>query len=194
MLKKTILSGLAGLLVSSLPLMADYSAVGDFPTTPTVINAQNGVWSYGIATTLNPVDFVLDTNATSDYFNNGAAVAGYYTPTGNTSLPTVLKNDTGGTYSYSSITAWPTNVLLLHPGPGGDYSIVRFTAPATATYSITGMFTSLDSGATDDSASITASGVSTSLYSATTTSASTPNAFHLARILRRESLSISRWG
>jgi len=60
---------------SPAPAPPVYSAVGDFPTVVTgVTSATNLPWSYGYASTLNPVNFTPDTNATSDYFGDGNAV------------------------------------------------------------------------------------------------------------------------
>jgi hypothetical protein len=125
------------------------------------------------------VNFVLDQTATADYFGDGHA-AGFYTPTGGDALPTVLKNTTGTTLNPEAVTIgpWPADLLLLHPGPTGDYSVVRFTAPVSATYAVTGEFVAMGnySGVTDDSVSLTGPGPSsTSLYS--TTSTSSPHIF-----------------
>ena len=72
MFKRIAFSGVVGLLISATAAFAnDYDAVADFPTTPTLSNVHNGVWSYGTATTLSPVDFSLDTTATANYFGDG---------------------------------------------------------------------------------------------------------------------------
>ncbi len=185
MLKRISVCGVITLMGLATTALANvsYYAVSDFPTSPTLSNVQNGVWSYGYATTLTPgVNFALDTVATDDYFNDGKAVVGFYAPAAeNQSLPTVLDNNTGGTINEGSISNWPDTLLLMHPGcagilsgvnceSGGEYSVVRFTAPAAATYVVTGMFVPLDSGATYDSASVTASGpTSTTIFSTPST-------------------------
>jgi len=43
----------------------------------------------------------------------------------------------------SSTALFPTNALVMHPGPSLD-SIVEWTAPANGTYSISGFFELLD--------------------------------------------------
>jgi hypothetical protein len=188
-----------------IPAYADvYNAVNNFPTsiitTSSTTQSVNGVWSYGYATLLNPVNFSPDTSATADYFGDGSA-AGFYTtiaPYPYNLLPTVLENISGGTLNNEggTIGPWPTNLLLLHPGcsgnitsdgicqSGGYYSVVRFTAPASATYVVTGEFLAIGnySGVTADSASITTSGpISTTVFS--TTSTSTPQTFNLDETL-----------
>jgi len=145
------------------------------------------------------VNFTQDTTATTDYFGDGKA-AGFYTPTSGTSygpynLPTVLQNISGGNLNEGSITNWPTTLLLLHPGPSGDYSVVRFIAPTSATYVISGIFTAIDSGNTADTASVTTSGPSsTLLYSTNSTSA--PHTFTFNQALTAgESLDFAvGWG
>ena len=177
MFKRIVFPCLIGLLISTSSAYADiWSAVDDFPTVTSSTSPYNGAWAYGYASTLNPVNFTPDATATPDYFGDGKA-AGFYTATtgpysGNVSynLPTVLKNISGGNLNESSINSWPTDVLLMHPGPNADYSVVQFTAPSTATYQVTGYFTALDIqtyGVTNDSVSLTSGGSSTLLYSAT---------------------------
>lgn len=131
-----------------------YSAVSDFPTVGNATSPLNGVWSYGYATTLSPLNFTPDSTSTGDYFNDGNA-AGFYTPTTvNYDLPAILKNVSGGTLDgiVGTIGPWPTSLLLLHPGESGAYAVVRFTAPTSATYNVSGLFTAMGnySGATVD--------------------------------------------
>ena len=145
MFKRIIFPSLIGLLISTSSAYADiWSAVNDFPTVTSSTSPYNGAWAYGYASTLSPVNFTPDTTATPDYFGDGKA-AGFYTTTSgfasnNTPylLPTVLQNISGGNLNEGTISNWPTNLLLLHPGPNADYSVVQFTAPTTSTYQITG--------------------------------------------------------
>ncbi|QYE33619.1 PEPxxWA-CTERM sorting domain-containing protein (plasmid) [Polymorphobacter sp. PAMC 29334] len=57
-------------------------------------------------------------------------------------VPLVGKNLTGSTLDFSTVVL-PTNVLLVHPGQSTD-SIVRFTAPTTGKYNVSGFFELLD--------------------------------------------------
>jgi hypothetical protein len=43
----------------------------------------------------------------------------------------------------------PADKLDLHPGPSGEYTVVRYTAPAAGTYSVVGQFVGLDSATTN---------------------------------------------
>jgi hypothetical protein len=38
----------------------------------------------------------------------------------------------------------PPHALFMHPGPGGEYAVVRFTAPARGNYKVSGQFYALD--------------------------------------------------
>src|SRR5207244_3220734 len=67
------------------------------------------------------------------------------------SVPVVAKNTTGATIQYgggANTVTHPADVLNLHPGgaPGEDAFdvIVRFTAPTTSVYTLTGFFETLD--------------------------------------------------
>jgi hypothetical protein len=169
-----------------------YNATNDFPggiTTST--SPTNGPWSYGYASTLNPVDFTLYNNATSDYFGDGNT-AGFFTQTsgggyGFYNLPTVLKNTTGSTLGCcveaGTIGPWPANLLLMHPGPTGLASVVRFTAPSSALYVVSGEFVAMGnySGQTTDSVSFTSGLTSTQL--ASTASSSNPYFFSFSQFM-----------
>ena len=45
---------------------------------------------------------------------------------------------------------WPGKQLALHPGPNGEYSAVRWTAPVAGPYTITAVFTGIGSSSTTD--------------------------------------------
>ncbi|MCY2987768.1 MAG: putative Ig domain-containing protein [Planctomycetota bacterium] len=66
--------------------------------------------------------------------------------------PSIAHNGTSQVFvdSSNSIIFQPGE-LSLHPGPGGQYSVDRFTAPVSGTYSVTAKFSSLDTdhGGTD---------------------------------------------
>jgi hypothetical protein len=188
----SLFAGLA-LAVASTPSASAnvYDAVNDFPVISplgTLPVSANGVWAYGFATTpVPPANFTPDPLSTTDYFGDGGSAAGFYVPTtgtpGTYPLPTVLKNVTGATIPVEggTIGPWPADLLLMHPGPSGDYSVVQFTAPASATYVVNGEFLAMGnySGVTDDSVYGPGSAL---LY--TTTSLSTPHTFSLTETLK----------
>ena len=113
-----------------------YNASADF--TPGLSN-PNGVWFYGytanLAGTLTPF---------ADYtFNSSAQVYSWST---NLSLgaPAIFFN-----FGTSALNGLPPNQLALHPGPSGEYAVLRFTAPADGNYGIAAQFFSGDAGGTD---------------------------------------------
>jgi hypothetical protein len=157
------------LLIGAMALLAGagiapaetWDAVSNFPTSP-ALPAVNSPWSYGYSNTLTPFVFTPDTASTTDYFGNGSGIVGYYSPLNGAFLPTVLANTTASPFTIASITNWDPSLLLLHPGESGtqgEYSIVRFTAPDTATYNVEAVFQGLDSvGPTNTSNTILVNG------------------------------------
>ena len=131
----------AALLMSPPPIVS-YNAVTDFSST----SNPSGRWSYGYKTfsgsTFNPY------SSNANLFGAGldSWSQGYC-------CPMITRNATGTTYTYPtapSVTQ-PTDLLNLHPGPSGERSVVRWTAPAAGTYTIAGRFQGLDSfGTTTD--------------------------------------------
>ncbi|MGA3190101.1 MAG: hypothetical protein ABSF22_23585 [Bryobacteraceae bacterium] len=125
--------------------------MNDFPTTITNSTlAINGVWSYGWLAAGTQTPFGLDL-AAPNYFGDGNASG--FSEFGGTSLPTILKNTTGSTIPVEggTIGPWPANLLLLHPGPNGDVSVVQFTAPTAGSYSVSGEFLAMGNTITNPS-------------------------------------------
>jgi hypothetical protein len=149
---------LAGLWASlgSAQAIAGYNAAADFSPT----SNPNGVWSYGYSTTLGGA-FNLYT--TSGIFPNPNG-----TPTGldswykNISLddPAVIHNGTNAPILVDGSALYNPGQLGLHPGPDGEDSIVRFTASATTTYSLTSSFSGLDEVGTTTDVHVLVNGVS----------------------------------
>jgi hypothetical protein len=127
---------LAGVVIGiSSGRAAAYSAYSDF-------SPSSVVWSYGYGTTGSSF------TAYSDYFTNdsvdGCSVPGDSVTCGEISpagLPEVAKI-TGSTVDKGT-DVLVTNALYMHPGASDD-SIVQFTAPVAATYSVSGFFETLD--------------------------------------------------
>ena len=129
-------------------------------TVTTTIQAQNAT-NVGGVTYNNATDFSLTGNP------NGAWSYGYLSPgalpDSSTFAPFANSVNNGGLQvwndSVSSLAAFdnPTNSVLhygsgvlqpgeagFHPGPNGQYSVYRFTAPATGSYSLSALFTGID--------------------------------------------------
>jgi hypothetical protein len=104
-----------------------------------VIN-PNGPWSYGWSTTLSAPFTVYTAFSENGYANipGSAGVLWWYI---NTS-PSLCFNPMAAMYTFSGITLGP-GALGMHPGPAGQYSIARWTAPATGRYVVTATFSGI---------------------------------------------------
>jgi hypothetical protein len=116
----------------------------DFAASFSGTSNPNGVWSYG--------QFVESTSTFTLFTAQNAAspTCGlpYWSGTG---YPYVVANNSGTTVSCGTVTI-PNDTLWMHPmNMAGTDSDVRFTAPASGTYEITGSFVSLDTTTTLDS-------------------------------------------
>jgi hypothetical protein len=110
-----------------------YDAVSDFSGTN-----PSGAWSYLYSATVGSPRAPLTTPTTF----NGQVVG----LDDNSSIPTsvlVARNVGPGTTSYVTIVQ-PTNLLEMDPESLASYT--QFTAPATANYSISGLFQGIDTG------------------------------------------------
>ena len=125
---KTI--SLAGALCAAGAASADFNAAQDF----SIASNPNGVWRYGWTQTVGGSfnDSTLSgTDAEGEFWRNGKTNIGY-----NNSSLTV----TGSTYSILP------GQLHLHPGQGGEVSVLRFITPAAGQYSLSASFIGLDFG------------------------------------------------
>jgi hypothetical protein len=104
----------------------------------------NGVWTYGWSHSLGTT-FNL-----SSELGGHSGITGHTADIAGTGAPVVSHNDTGGTVRIGTVV-WPPDGIILHPGPGGEVSILRFTAPSDGTFAVSSSFTSQDvAGATTD--------------------------------------------
>jgi hypothetical protein len=147
---------------------SSFNAVNNF----SLASNPNGVWSYlvsgallGNPTSNNPSLVGLD------YWWNGQAIP-------NSSI--VAWNSTGSTQTYSSTVVLPTNVLLLDQELNSNVD-VRFTAPTTATYTITGFFLGVDTSEVSHSVTILNNG--SSIFSGTIATYNQNDPFSLTQTL-----------
>ncbi len=118
---------------------ATYDAVADFSTV-----SSTGIFSYGDGIT--GTSFTPYPSYSSPCQGQVAGLGCWQTTTPVALVPLVGKNLTGSTLDFATVVL-PTNVLLVHPGPSTD-SIVRFTAPVSTFYNISGFFELLDTNPT----------------------------------------------
>ena len=127
---KVVLAALGVLGGASSPAMAA-DAVQDFS-----INANpNGPWSYGWAATLGGQFNLYSTSLV----NSPSGLDQWYLGSCYDIPPAVAHNTTGSPVNSGTVTI-PPDVLNLHPGCTGQYSIVRWTAPEAGPYQIQGRF------------------------------------------------------
>jgi uncharacterized repeat protein (TIGR01451 family) len=113
----------------------------DFAASFSGTSNPNGVWSYG--------QFVESTSTFTLLPGQNAAFPTcglpYWSGSG---YPDVVANNSGTTVSCGTVTI-PNDTLWMHPmNMAGTDSDVRFTAPASGTYEITGSFSALDTTTT----------------------------------------------
>jgi len=101
----------------------------------------NGAWRYGVETTLGG-SFALLPNTTtlgSGMEQRSNSGSGY---------PLVEHNPTADTLTFGTGVVAPGKVAV-HPGPLGEYAVMRFVAPAGGAYGVSALFSAADSGASD---------------------------------------------
>jgi hypothetical protein len=106
----------------STPPQLKFSAVQDFSFT----SNPNGVWSYGFKTALNEAFQLLPVGGG----DCEAFFCGWGFGPNPTDPPSVLSN------GYLKLIG----TIELQPGGNGEYSVVRFTAPKSGSFNITGVF------------------------------------------------------
>lgn len=119
---------------ASPSLAITFDAAADFSVT----NNPNGVWQYGWSSTLGS-DFNLYTSAGIDAGLNFWR----YPPITYLGAPAVWHNGTGSLIENGTVST-QAGQMAFHPGPNGQYSIVRWTAPETGNYSLATAFAGAD--------------------------------------------------
>jgi ELWxxDGT repeat protein len=110
-----------------------YDAALDFSAT----DNPNGVWSYGWSPSLGGI-FVQDTS-----HRNNSGIDGWNGEQAGDGNPSVTHNGTADTITLGSMIRQPGQ-LSFHPGPNGQYSVVRWTAPRAGSLSLAASFSGLD--------------------------------------------------
>jgi hypothetical protein len=121
-----------------------------FDTASEFSAAKNpaGSWSYGYRTAAGA--FALLPN-NDNVYGLAAGMSTWYTPNSGANLPSIVHNGTSATQMYFGYVKQPNYMLNLQPGPGGEKSVVRWTAPNDMLVKIEGRFEGLDTrGGTSD--------------------------------------------
>ena len=127
----------AFLLAAPVLSAATYDPIVDFSLAAN----PNGVWAYGYSTTLS--DLGTNFNLMNTGVSCGTGVGCWNS---NSGLPQIVRNGSGATFADGTVVI-PTDELHLHPGSGGIYAILRWTAPTAGAYDIEGAFTVQDTSA-----------------------------------------------
>ncbi|HEY2713341.1 MAG TPA: hypothetical protein VGI60_12565 [Chthoniobacterales bacterium] len=101
----------------------------------------SGVWSYGWKKTLVDKFYVATTRS-----NDPPKVSGWCNASGFPMISHISR--TVPTIAGVNPSAFPAHAMVVHPGPGGEYGVVRFTAPADGTFKVSGQFYALDDNKT----------------------------------------------
>ena len=95
--------------------------------------------------------------------------------------PSVSRSTTGNDVVCCSNTlVYPADMLVLHPGPSGQQSVVRWTAPVSGVYAIAGHFKGVNTTPTTTDAHIRLNS-STSLFSETIADYYVPHPFSISQ-------------
>jgi hypothetical protein len=121
---------IAGSCLADWDLQSDFSVLGSNP---------NGAWSYG---NKGPVDPTGSLDLYTEVGNDG--IYAFWRRNLLLNTPWVAKNVSGSTQN-----AILPGEISLHPGPGGQLTTARWTAPSSGTFSVTGLFGVGDIGNVD---------------------------------------------
>lgn len=132
-LKSTILA----LAILAIPASSQGSIIADFSQDFSTGANPNGAWSYGRSAAPGGTMTLLTATA----FSSGGELAVWIGPGG---YPDVGVNTTNSPYTGGSVTVGPGQGLL-HPGPSGEYAVVRYELQAAATATLDLMLEGIDS-------------------------------------------------
>lgn len=123
---------LSGKGMAQTPIVHDAFTDFSFNSNPT----PDGIWSYGYTLNLGgPVN--LYTTKDTEFSLSIWERPGFRDPN-------VIKNETGAEITVFGEIFFPTSDFLhFHPGPGGEYSVIRWTAPTSGRYRLDATFRSL---------------------------------------------------
>jgi hypothetical protein len=139
-----VVTNRAGSVTSANATLAVGSASYDLATDFSTNTNPNGNWSYGYSTSLGGAmtlytDFGFDTSDSLNYWRFNSS-----------GIPGVYYNSTDAVQGPTSLRLAP-HQLIFHPGASGQYSVIRFTAPASGQYALKAKFSGMDqTGPTTD--------------------------------------------
>jgi len=129
-------------LLAGLPVTCwDAAAEFNDSANPEAAN-PSGVWSYGWKEALTGKFFLMVTPMRDPPHRFGWCSPSEY--------PLLSHNNSAvlAAMNGPNTVTFPAHALCLHPGPNGEYAVLRFTAPADGTYKVSGRFYALDDNGT----------------------------------------------
>ena len=123
---------------------------GDFSS----IDNPNGVWRYGWSMTLGSSLILSSSSRTRDGVDQWP---GDLAADGN---PAEYHNGTSNVILVGGGARFEPGQFGLHPGPGGEYAVVRYTAPSAGTVSISAAFSGQDTTGTSSDVHVLLNGIS----------------------------------
>jgi len=106
-----------------------YDVAKDFSIT----SNPNGVWSYGYETSLGSSLQLYDEPMT-EVFGAPGLQAWLSSQVQASLAPNVFYNSTASDITYGGSARLAAHSVSFHPGPDGEYSVIRWTAPTAGTY------------------------------------------------------------
>ena len=122
--------------------VTEYNARNEFALTQ---GGTSGVWNYGYSASDTDNTFNLFTATRTSVQCGSATFEDWYTPSSGDGTPVLSRNASG-----ASCLSVPPEMLFVHPGPFGNRTVLRWTAPAAGTFQITGAFQRQNPSATTD--------------------------------------------
>ncbi len=130
-------------LVVVLALTAKTARADSIAAQFSITSNPNGNWSYGYTTTLGGAFSPFTISSTAVYAPGVSGWEGPFPFADGASYPLVVINTTGSTISYRTVVQ-PPGVLGLHPGPSGQYSVVRWKALSSGTFLVSGSWIGIE--------------------------------------------------
>ena len=128
-------AALFALSLTSIAQATVFDVYSDF----SLASNPNGVWRYGYETTLGGALNLYDQTSTFSGYEVWRS-----TVVQANGVPAVWINPTASSLGWT-----PAHTAAFHPGPSGEFSIYRFTAPSTGSYVLSSTFSGIDNGGTD---------------------------------------------
>ncbi|MFN0051908.1 MAG: Ig-like domain-containing protein, partial [Planctomycetales bacterium] len=132
-----VVRDLAGNLITAAPSdpFTVHKISWDAGTDFSLASNPFGDWQYGWSTSVGSTfNLYSDHQSTSGLDSWHANFAGQ---------PMVVHNSSASTVTITTVS-FPTTGLVMHPGPGGQVSVVRWTAPASGLISLSAIFSGCD--------------------------------------------------